>query len=153
MKIEKITSILQTVLMAASVVVALMFFFGGYITINGEVTDEPIYTNLLLNLSFGFVLIALCTTFVLAMMNFVKQTMADPKGALKSLAGPLFIIVIVWVAYLFADSTPLIIPGYDGSSNVGEWLVFADICLYTTYAMTAITALATLVTGIIKTVR
>ena len=150
MKIEnKISNVLEIALLAISVVVAVMFFAGGYY----EGTKEPVYTDLLLNSTFIFAGIAIVTTFVLSLTNYVKNLLHDPKSSLKSLLGPLGIIVIVYVSYLFADATPLNLPGYEGSSNTAVWLKAADVCLFTTYVMTALTALATVVTATIKALR
>ena len=150
MKIEnKISRILEIALLALAVVVAVMFFVGGYF----EGTDEPIYTDLLLNTTFILAAVAIIVTFVLSLANFVKNFLHDPKNSVKSLLGPLGIIVIVYVSSIFADGTPLELAGYDGSSNQGVWLIAADMCLFTTYAMTALTALATIVTGTIKAIR
>lgn len=150
MKIEnRISNILEIALLAFAVVVSVLFFVGGYF----EGTDEPVYTNLLLNSTFVLAGLAVLVTFVLSLANFVKNLLHDPKSSLKSLLGPLGIIAIVYVSSIFADGTPLDLPGYDGSSNQGLWLVAADVCLFTTYAMTALTALATIVTGTIKAIR
>lgn len=150
MKIEnRISSILEIALLAVAVVVAVLFFVGGEI----EGTDEFVYTDLLLNTTFALAALAVVVTFVLALANFVKNFLHDPKTSAKSLLGPLGIIAIVYASSFFADGTPLDLPGYDGSSNQGVWLIAADVCLFTTYAMTAITALATVVTATIKAIR
>ena len=151
MRIEnKVSNILNIALLAITVVVALMFFFGGY-TFEGS--DEPIYTNLLLNTTFIFVGIAILVTFALSLVNFISNFIDNPKKSLKSLLGPLGIIAIVYVSYIFADATPLNLPGYDGDSNTSSWLITADVVLFTTYVMTAITVLATLITSIVKALR
>jgi NADH:ubiquinone oxidoreductase subunit 6 (subunit J) len=149
MKIEKLSRILEILLLAVAVVVAVVFFVGGKI----EGTKEPVYTDLLLNTTFVLVFISLVVTFVLSLVNFIKKLIHEPQKSLKSLFGPLCIIVIVLISYKFADSTPLNIPGYDGKGNQGGWLVMADVCLFTTYIMVVATALATVVTGIVKAVR
>ena len=150
MKIEnRISQVLEIALLLVAVVVALMFFAGGYF----EGTDEPVYTNLLLNTTFALAGIAVVVTFVLSLINYIKNLFHDPKNSLKSLLGPLGIIVVIYVSSLLADGTPMDLPGYDGNSNQGYWLIAADICLFTTYAMTALTAVATLVTGTIKAFR
>lgn len=150
MKIEnKISRLLSIVLLAIAVVVSVMFFAGGYI----EGTDEPNNTDLLLNTTFVLAGLAVVVTFALSLTNFIKNLLHDPKNSLKSLLGPLVLIGIVYVSYLFADSTPLIIPGYEGNGNQGTTLIAADVCLLTTYIMTALTVLATLVTGTVKAIR
>lgn len=150
MKIEnKISRILEIVLLAIAVVVSVLFFAGG----SFEGTDEYVYTDLLLNSTFALAAIAVVTTFVLSLVNFVKNLLHEPKKSLKSLLGPLGIIVIVYVSYLFADATPLDLPGYDGDSNQGGWLISADVILFTTYVMTAITTAVTIITGTIKSFR
>lgn len=150
MKIEnKISRVLEIALLLISVVVAVVFFVGGYY----PDSDEPIYTDLLLNSTFVFAAIAVLVTFGLSLTNFVKNLLHDPKSSMKSLLGPLGIIVVVYISSIFADGTPLELPGYTGTSNQGIWLIAADVCLYTTYAMTLITVLATVVTGTIKAIR
>ncbi len=151
MKIEnKISNTLNIALLALAVVVAVMFFAGGYLE---DRPKEPVYTNLLLNTTFILAGLAVAVTFILSLLNFVKNLLHEPKKSLKSLLGPLGIILIVYISSIFADGTPLYLPGYDGSSNQGAWLIVADVCLFTTYVMTALTALATLVTATIKAIR
>jgi hypothetical protein len=150
MKIEnKISNILEIALLAISVVVAVMFFVGGYF----PDTDEPVYTNLLLNTTFVLAAIAILVTFILSLANFVKNFLAEPKNSVKSLLGPLGIIAIVYISSIFADGTPMTLPGYDGNSNQGVWLIAADVCLFTTYAMTVLTVLAWAVTATVKALR
>jgi hypothetical protein len=150
MKIEnRISSILEIALLAVAVLVSVLFFVGGEI----EGTKEFVYTDLLLNTTFILAGLAVVVTFVLALANFVKNFLHEPKASMKSLLGPLGIIAIVYVSSFFADGTPLKLAGYDGSSNQGVWLIAADVCLFTTYAMTVITVLATVVTGTIKAIR
>ncbi len=151
MKIEnKISNILEIALLAIAVVVAVMFFVGGE-TFEGS--GEPMYTNLLLNSTYILAAVAVIATFTLSLANFVRNFIDNPKKSLKSLLGPLGIIAIVYVSYLFADATPLNIPGYDGDGNTASWLITADVILFTTYVMTAITALTTVVTATIKALR
>ena len=150
MKIEnRISSILEIALLAVAVLVSVLFFVGGEI----EGTEEFVYTDLLLNTTFILAALAVVVTFVLALANFVKNLLHDPKASMKSLLGPLGIIVIVYAASIFADGTPLELPGYDGDSNQGVWLIAADVCLFTTYVMTALTVIATVVTATIKAIR
>lgn len=150
MKIEnKISRILEIALLSIVIVVTVMFFAGGKM----EGSKEYVYTNLLLFSTYILVAVTLLVTFVLSLINFVKNVIHDPKSSVKSLAGILGIIVVVYISYLFADSTPLYLPGYDGNSNEGGWLIVSDMCLFTTYFMIAITALSTFVTAIIKALR
>jgi len=150
MKIEnRISNILEIALLAVAVVVAVVFFVGGYY----PDSDEPVYTNLLLNTTFILAGVAVVVTFTLSLINFIKNLIHEPKKSLKSLLGPLGIIAIVYISYLFADATPLNLPGYDGNSNTASWLITADVILFTTYVMTGITVCTTIVTAIVKALR
>lgn len=150
MKIENIVSrILEIALLVVAIGVTVMFFVGGYY----EGTKEPVYTDLLLNTTFALVAVSLIVTFVLSLINYIRNLLHEPKKSLKSLLAPLAIIAIIYVSYLMGDDTPLNLPGYEGTGNEGMTLVLADVCLFTAYIMVAITVVATLATSLVKAIR
>lgn len=129
MSVNKISTWILYLLVAASVVSAVVFYGIGFDDKNPQNADQ------LLILAAVFVGLGLGVTLLLSLVNFFKKLIAEPKSALKALIGPLLIIAIFVVAYAMADGTIMNITGYSGPDNVPSMLKFSDMMLYTMYAM------------------
>jgi hypothetical protein len=61
------------------------------------------------------------------------------------------LIVLLLVTYLIGDGSEMEIMGYEGTDNKDPfWLKVTDMCLYSTYALLFIGALAALLGGFFK---
>lgn len=150
MNLARISSIVQYVLLAVSVVVFVLFYTNG----TGEdVVNSNVFVDYGLYLGYAFFVIAGAVTLVLSLVNFVKNLMANPKGAVKSLGSMVGIAAVIGIAYALADGTPLYMPTYDGPDNVEGWLKFADTIIYSIYALTALAVISLVVTSVIRIFR
>ena len=147
--LTKITSWVLYIFIAISVVLAVLFYFGGM----DEVTEEPFFTTSFLNWGYALFFAALLVTVVLQIVNFIKKLAHDGASALKSLGGIIGIVAVVLIAFAMSDNSILTIPGYDGDYNTPFWSVFTDTVLYSMYGLAAIAALSIVVTSIIKVFR
>ncbi len=146
--LQKITSWLLYLLMALALVAAALLYAGGYE--DAPINQRPVFTDQILFLAYLYVGIAVAATLLVSLVSFGRNAAADPKAALRKLIGPVFIIVVVVVAYFMADGTPLKIIGYDGPDNIPSMLKFADVCLYTTYFMIAASIVLVVVSSVVN---
>lgn len=147
MNSKKILNIVTIAMFVITVVLLLMFMFGGYIP--NQQYPTPVYTSALLN--WGYVLFGVA---ILAAIIFpIARLFTRPKQAMKSFVGLLVLVVLILVAYAMADGTPMTLPGYTGSDNVPSMLVFSDTILYTMYFLFAGAILAILGTEIYRRTR
>ncbi|MFB6319192.1 hypothetical protein [Saccharicrinis sp. FJH54] len=144
MTAHKISTWVLYLLIAVSIISTLIFYGIGFSDKNPQNADQ------FLGLTYLFVILGLGVTLLLSIVNFVRKAIAEPKSALKSLIGPVFIIVIFVVAYALSDGTPLKIPGYTGTDNVASMLKFADTFLFSMYALIVIAIVMAIGSSIIK---
>ncbi len=128
-KLSKYSSWFLYILLAATLVLMGMFFFGG------EVEDAPmttpIYTDTVLNWAKSLLVGAAVMTILFEIIFLIL----NPKHAIKSLISIALLGVIVLIAYSMGDGTPLQIVGYKGPDNVPSMLILGDTFLYTTYIL------------------
>jgi hypothetical protein len=147
MSIQKISSWLLILLMALSAASALYFYGVGFDDKNPQNADQFLnWTYLLLFSGAGIALL-------LSVYNFVRNLIAEPKKALRSLGGIVAIVAIIVISYALSDGTPLKIVGYEGSDNVPSMLMFADTILYTMYSLAVIAILLVVVSSVTKMFR
>ncbi len=150
MNLSKISNIVQYVFLALSVALIVLFYVSG--TSEGEASSNVFVDY---NLYWGYVLfgIAIAATLILSIVNFVKNLIADPKSAIKSVAILVGIAAVVGVSYALADGTPLYMPQYDGPDNVYGWLKFADTLFFIMYFGFGVAILAVIVSSVMKIFR
>ncbi len=150
MNLSKISTIIQYVLLVASVVLFVLFYAGG--TGEGD-ADYNIFVDY--NLYWGYILflVAVAVTIVLSVINFVRNLIADPKSAVKSIGGIVAIAAVIGISYAVADGSQLFMPTYDGPDNVYGWLKFSGTILYTIYALFGIAVVALVATNIVRLFR
>jgi hypothetical protein len=144
MSIHKISSWILYLLMAASIVSAIVFYGVGFDEKNPANADQ------LLGVAYAFVILGLGVSLVLSLISFVKSLMHEPKKAVKNLVGPVVIIAIIAISYAMADGTPLNILGYNGPDNVPSMLKFADMALYSMYTLSIVAILMVIASSVIK---
>lgn len=147
MSIHKISAWILYLLMAASIVTAVVFYGVGF--------DEknPQNADMILGLAYGFVVLGLGVSLILSLVNFFKTLVSEPKRALKALVGPLLIVAVIVVSYAISDGTLLNITAYDGPDNIPSMLKFADTVLYSMYALAVAAILMVVGSSIIKLFR
>lgn len=146
MSIHKISKWVLYLLMLASIVSTVVYYSIGF----QDTAPGPEYTDQLLILAYVFVGLGLGFTLLLSVFNFFKKLTSEPKQALKSLIGPVFIILVFVIGYALSDGTPLTITGYDGPDNIPSMLKFADTMLYSMYALIVAAILMVVASSIYK---
>ena len=79
-KTNLIPQIALAVMLAISVVIGLVFFFGGDVDPNAEYV-EPNFTGALLNWAYVLIGLVCFATVIAAVMGFITSIQSDPKSA------------------------------------------------------------------------
>lgn len=151
MKIQKVSGSVLYVILAITIIVAGLFFFGGEDP-NPLVPDmsQPVYTDSLIYLMYVLLGITIVITLAAAVYQFVMNFIDSPKAAIKSLASIIVLVGLLIVTWAAGGEQALVMPGYDGAENVPFWLKLTDMFLYTIYIMMAVLILLILGFGISK---
>lgn len=151
MKIQKVSGSVLYVILAITIIVAGLFFFGGEDP-NPLVPDmsQPVYTDSLIYLMYVLLGITIVITLAAAVYQFVMNFIDSPKAAIKSLASIIALVGLLIVTWAAGSEQALVMPGYDGAENVPFWLKLTDMFLYTIYIMMAVLILLILGFGISK---
>lgn len=152
-KIQKISGTVLYAIIAVTIVVIGLFFFGGEdpsrIVADPEMS-QPLYTDALIYLIYVLLGVTIVATLVAAVFQFVSNFMESPKKALKSLVGLVLLILVLVVSWSLGSGQPLQLQGYDGTENVPFWLKLTDMFLYTIYFLMGALVLLILGFGIAK---
>lgn len=149
MNVGKISSIVLWVIMLISLAILGAFYGGGSEMDVASGKDAPIYAETLIYWLYALVGIAVVVTVGASLIQFGQQFVTSPKDAVKTLITLAIFVLIVFVAWLVGDETPMRIVGYEGTQNVPFWLKIADMNLYSAYAM-AVIAIVCIVLGSLK---
>ncbi|MBO4370645.1 MAG: hypothetical protein J5808_04695 [Paludibacteraceae bacterium] len=148
---SKLPKIVLYVLIAVTVIVAALFFLGGYVDENAEYL-EPKFTSTLLNLMYAFVAIAGVLVLVDVVLGFVRRVKSNPKAALKSLIGPALLVVLLLVTFLISNGGHVNVLGLDYTPSQTE-LRLVDMQLYSVYVLLCISLVLMLVGGFAKKIK
>lgn len=133
--LNKLSSIVLYILCAATIVVAGMFYLGGYVDPNAEYV-EPKYTESLMYLMYAFVAIAALIVVGDQAFQFVKKAIAEPKAALKSIGGIALLAILLVVTYFMSSGEQVEVLGVEPISET--WVRIVDMQLYSAYVLTII---------------
>ena len=147
----KISKIVLLALIAVTVIVAALFFLGGYKDPTAEYL-EPNYTSALLFMMYAFVCLAIVLVLVDVVIGFVRKAVSDLKGALRSLIGVGVLCVILLVTYFIGDGGQVNVLGLDEVPSQSE-LRLVDMQLYTTYVLLAVSAVLMVLGGVAKKIK
>jgi hypothetical protein len=138
MNIHRIASIVLWILLALSVVLVGIFYFGNFVPgTEGTPMEEPLITNKILLWAFILLILA----FIVALVFPLIYLILNPKNAIRPLIILAVIGVFVVISYFLASDEILNMPAYNGPDNVGPVLKKAGTGLILTYVL-AIGALA-----------
>jgi amino acid transporter len=138
-KTKKLTVYLSWVLMALTLVFALLFYFGGMVPgTEGTRYAEPKITNSFI--VYTYVLVGI--TVVLTLFFSFRALILNPKGLKLTLVALGVGAVLVVISALLADDTVLNLPHYKGKGNVPRTLLWTDIGLYVAYFLVALAVIA-----------
>ena len=139
-RIQKVSGTVLYVMLAITLVILGMFFFGGETRLDQRLVsdtamEEPARTDALIYWMYILFGIAVIITIAAAIYQFVTGFIDSPMTAIKSLLGLILIIVVLVISWAMGSDQPLVMPGYDGAENVPFWLKLTDMFLYTIYIM------------------
>lgn len=139
-RIQKVSGTVLYVMLAITLVILGMFFFGGETPLDQRLVadtamEEPAQTDALIYWMYILFGIAVIITIAAAIYQFVTGFIDSPMTAIKSLLGLILIIVVLVISWAMGSDQPLVMPGYDGAENVPFWLKLTDLFLYTIYIM------------------
>lgn len=140
-RIQKISGTVLYVILAITLVILGLFYFGGEDAnriVNDPEMSQPSYTDPLIYWIYVLMGVTVCVTVVAAILKLVSNFMDSPKDAIKSLIGIIALVVLLLVAWSMGSGEALILPGYDGTDNVPFWLKLTDMFLYSIYFMMGI---------------
>ena len=148
--LNKLSSIVLYILFAATVVVSLLFYLGGYVDPNAEYV-EPVYTNSLMLLMYAFFAIATIIVLITQTIEFGKKAISAPKAALKSIAGIALLVVLLVVTYFMSDGKQVEVLGVEPISET--WVRLVDMQLYSAYILSGIALVLMAVGGFFKKIK
>jgi hypothetical protein len=147
---SKILKFLTWGLMAITVVFAMMFYLGDvYPETAGTRIEEPVITTSFLVWAAIHFFATAGITIIFSIINFI----VNPSGGKKTLLSLVFGIVVILIAFLFADDTVLNMPYYDGKDNVPGMLKFADMMIYASYLLIIVAFLSIVASAVSRLFR
>jgi len=141
--IAKITKILLWVLIALSIFYAIMLFINASAENPKWIVNSLTYTEILLYIAAGAVVI-------FSIFNFVLNLMSQPKKALLSLIPIVILGGVFLLSYSYASNEVLNMPTYDGPDNVPGTLKWSGAGLITAYVFFGLAILSILYVEIAK---
>ncbi len=136
---SRIIQIILWVLMAVTIVFAVLFYFGNMVEgTEGTRLEEPVVTQTFLSWAYILLIVAAAITIIFSVVNII----INPKGIKKGIVALVGTVVIIVIAYLMADDTVLNMPYFTGKGNEPTTLKWVDTGLFTAYILIALAFLA-----------
>ncbi|MDO4789587.1 MAG: hypothetical protein Q3998_01310 [Porphyromonas sp.] len=133
-KIRKTSSITLLVVVAISVIVMGLFYFGGYVD-PAAAKPEPTYTGALLYWTYALAIIAVLVTLLFGLVAFAASFKHSPKKAIRTIIVLVLFAALLGIAYAVGSADPLPLSQDFQEYNVPTWLKRTDMFLYSTYAL------------------
>lgn len=137
-KLNIITRSVLWVLLAASLVVLLMFWFGGTNTVelpSGSYDGVPLFTETLLQWAYVLFGLSIAITVIVSVVAFIMNFIAKPMRGIATLAVLVLFAGVFLVSWNMGSSETLEIIGYNGTDNTGFMAQFSDMCIYSMYTL------------------
>ena len=146
--IRKTSSYTFLTLVAISVIVFALFLFGGS---ELDMKDNKVYayTDVLIYWTYALGILSVVTVLFFVVKDFIAELAASPSAALKKIAGPIALIVLLLVTYAIGDTTPLKLNEEAQRFNAPFWLKFSDMWIYSVYVLLFLTIVAA-IAGAVK---
>jgi hypothetical protein len=142
---SKLSQYILWALMAISLVLIGIFFFGGFVEgTEGTSLAEPLITETILRWAYILLIITL-----VAVLGFMLVSMFSSVKALKRTGIVMGIaVVLIFISYQLADDTVLNLIQYSGPDNVPKTLKIVDTALIFTYILGITAVVSILYTAI-----
>lgn len=139
------------VLMAVTIVIACLFYFGGYVDPNAEYA-EPVYTNALIILMYVLVAIGAVAAVVASVINFAIRIKTDAKQTMRGIIISAVLVLILVITYTVSSGETVAVLG-DSIPLSETWLKLVDMQLYTMYILLGIAIVITLLGSFAKKIK
>lgn len=136
---SRIIQIFLWVLMAVTIVLAVIFYFGN-VENEGTRMEEPVVTQTFLSWAYILFFIAAGVTIIFSIVSMI----INPQGIKKGIFSLLIGVAVIVVAYLLADDTVLNMPYFTGKGNEPTTLKYVGTGLFTAYILIGLAFLAIL---------
>lgn len=146
--IRKTSSYTFLALIAISVIVFALFLFGGS-ELDMKENKVYAYTDVLIYWTYALGILSVVTVLFFVVKDFIAELAASPSAALKKIAGPIALIVLLLVTYAIGDTTPLKLNEEAQRFNAPFWLKFSDMWIYSVYVLLFLTIVAA-IAGAVK---
>lgn len=146
--IRKTSSYTFLALVAISVIVFALFLFGGS-ELDMKENKVYAYTDVLIYWTYALGILSVVTVLFFVVKDFIAELAASPSAALKKIAGPIALIVLLLVTYAIGDTTPLKLNEEAQRFNAPFWLKFSDMWIYSVYVLLFLTIVAA-IAGAVK---
>lgn len=154
---KNLSKIVLYVLLAVTVVVMGLFFFGGGEDIalfdvgnpDADTFYVPTYTSLAINLAKFFLIGAIVVTLLVSVMSFALS----PKESAKSLLGVALLAVVLFIAYTVSSDEPIKLAGQEALYTNSFDLRLADVMMYSAYGLFGLTLVSIIVSYLAKNFR
>lgn len=127
-------------LFAVILIVLGLYYFGG--EMDSPIVPElsnPANTEALIFLMYALLGLTIAATVIAFLAQFIASLKENPVKAIKSLAGVVFLVIVLIVSWVLGSDTPLVLPGYEGTDNVPFWLKLTDMFIYSIYFLLFVT--------------
>jgi len=149
MNLSKIPRYILFALLGISIIIMIMFYFGGYADMAKEIPNNA-------GLAINWAIILFFIALLVSLAFFVFKVLSDPKGSMKSLFGIVVLGVIFFIAWGLGSGEILNLPEYTGPDNVRSKLKLADMMLYTgliLFILTIVVIALLMVSDFLKRIR
>lgn len=155
MKIQKVSGTALYIMLAITLVVLGLFFFGGETPMEQRLVadpamSEPAQTDAIIYWMYVLFGVTVAITVIAAVYQFITGFIDSPKAAIKSLLGLIVLVLVLIISWSIGSDKALVLQGYDGGENVPFWLKLTDMFIYTIYVLMGTTVLLILGFGILK---
>ncbi|MDO5035700.1 MAG: hypothetical protein Q4D93_01920 [Porphyromonas sp.] len=140
-KIRKTSSSVLLIIAIVTVAVFGLFLFGGYIDPSAA-KPEPRYTDVLLYLCYGILILAIAVMVGFAIWTFAQKLRTNPKGALGALLVIVALAAMLGTTYALGGTQPLRFSGDFVQYNTDHYLKFSDMWILSIYIMLGLTIVA-----------
>lgn len=138
--LNNLSKITLYVLIGITVVVSVLFFWGGAVDEYAEYI-EPNYTQAMMILMYVLFGIAILITLVSLLIAFLENFKVDKKTATKPLISIFALLALVGFAWLIADGSSMQILGMDVQPTENE-IKFVDVQIKAIYLLSGVAVLS-----------
>lgn len=155
-KIHKTSKMVLYVTAAITIVITLLFLFGGQMAEAQRVTtvdpsvSQPAFTGVLLYWMYALLGITILVLLGFSILGLFSGLKTNRKATIESLLGLVALVVLLIVTYFMGNGTPLNIVGYNGPDNVPGTLKMTDMWIFSMYVMLALTIIAILLYPVLQ---